>query len=168
MATSPSANSLQAGFDRIKVLVESMSRQTHAGATMLVAAALDRLLESALQTKFSRDNRETRDSVFGEYGVLRDFSAKITMSFALGVIDRETQKRLTAIRRLRNFFAHTRDYINFESELVRALVSKEFGSAVPISSIAELISIAEEIELEILKTAKLPQQPTVGKLKDIL
>lgn len=155
-------------MDDIKTLVAKIDRQTHAGATMLTAAALDRLLESALRTMFARDNREVHDVVFGEFGVLRDFSAKITMAFALGCIDRQGQKRLTAIRRLRNIFAHSRDYVSFDSEPVRALITREFGSAAKITSIEGLISIAEEVELAVLRTSGLQQEPFVGKLKNIL
>ena len=168
MASGPPVNSLRAGLDSIKILVEKLGRQTHAGATMLTTAALDRLLESALRTKFARDNREVHDAVFGEFGVLRDFSAKITMAFALGCIDRGSQKRLTAIRRLRNLFAHSRDYVNFDSEPVRELISKEFGSVARLASIEDLISIAEEVEQAVLLTAGLNQEPAVRKLKDIL
>ena len=168
MATDNPASPFSAKFDHLKTLVEKIGRQTHAGATMLTAAALDRLLESALRTKFSKDNREVQDSVFGEFGVLRDFSAKIIMSFALGCIDKDVQKRLTAIRRLRNLFAHSRDYVNFDSEPVRALISKEFGLGVKITSIQDLISIAEEVELAVLHSARLQQEPAVGKLKDTL
>ena len=168
MATHPRVGGAPQGFDRIKILVERLGRQTHAGATMLTAAALDRLLETALLARFAKNNREVRDSIFGEFGVLRDFSAKIELSFALGLIDREAQKNLNAIRRIRNLFAHSKEYINFDSEPVQAVISKELSSTTTITSVESFLSVAEEIEAQVCKVSGLPHNQSVGKLKDVL
>jgi DNA-binding MltR family transcriptional regulator len=168
VASGPSIGGVLKGFERIQVLVEKIGRQTHAGAAMLTAAALDRLLETALLARFARNSREVRDSIFGDFGVLRDFSAKIELCFALGIVDRETQKKLNAIRRIRNLFAHSRDYINFDSLSIQALVTKELGSTVEISSIESFLSVAEEVEARVCELSGLPQDKIVSNLKDIL
>ena len=94
----------QLGHD-LRTLAQRMDRLSHAAVAMVVAAALDQLLESALLTKFNTSNREIRDKLFGDFGALRSFSAKIDLSFALGLVDRDTYGQLTAIRKMRNLFA---------------------------------------------------------------
>ena len=113
----------------INELLDIVGRQTHAGFAMVVAAALDRVLEEALTAKMVKLNREMRDRVFGDFGTLRAFSAKINIAVAIGVADRETHMRLTMIRKVRNLFAHTNGYLSFDSQEVRVLIATELRSA---------------------------------------
>ena len=102
MTTQPSKKSVVEDFANIQVLAQKLGLQTHAGAAMLVAAASDRMLEDALTIRMDKLNREMRDKLLGDYGTLRSFSAKIDVAFALGLVDRQHYKLLTAIRKCRN------------------------------------------------------------------
>jgi DNA-binding MltR family transcriptional regulator len=168
VVTKPGKGDLRQGLERIGVLVDRIGRQTHAGAAMLTAAVLDRLLESALLSRFEKNNREVRDAIFGDFGVLRDFSSKIEMSFALGLIDREGYKSLHAIRRIRNLFAHSKDYVNFDSDAVQALIKSELPNATVVSSIESLLGVAEGIEARVCQVSGVPHEQLIGKLRDVL
>jgi DNA-binding MltR family transcriptional regulator len=165
---NPANRNKQNFFDRIMVLAESLGRQTHSGTTMMIAAALDRLLETALTSKMTRDSREVRDSLFGEFGVLRAFSAKIELSFAMGIVDRQAQRQLTMIRKVRNTFAHTDDLLTFESEAVQTVIVKALGTSQSIGSIEDFIAVAKAVESTISKESGLPHSGQIEKLKNSL
>jgi DNA-binding MltR family transcriptional regulator len=155
-------------LEDIKSSTEKLGRQTHAGAAMIVAAALDRLLEEALVTKMVPLNREMRDKLFGDYGALRHFSAKIDVAFAVGIVSRDTFKLLTAVRKCRNLFAHTNGLLSFESPEIHDIFSLGTTQLTPVVSIEDFFSIAEAIEANLAKSAGLPLQGVVGKLKEDL
>jgi DNA-binding MltR family transcriptional regulator len=166
MTTPPKISSVKDQLESLNPLIEKIGRQTHAGATMLLAAALDRLLEEALTTKMVELNREMRDKLFGEYGTLRDFSAKIDIAFSLGLVDRQNYKLLTAIRKCRNLFAHSRGFLSFESPDIRALLL-ESGATMPTtaSSIEDFISLGEMVETHVAQAAGIHFSETLSKLK---
>jgi hypothetical protein len=165
MTTPPAKRTLGESLERVKVLMEEVGRQTHAGAAMLVAAALDRVLEDALTTRMIQLNREMRDKLFGDYGTLRDFSAKIDIAFALGLVDRQNYKLLTAIRKCRNLFAHSKDVLSFESPGVRALLTLGVATTTTVNSIEDLISVGEAVEAHIAQSAGMSVPGSVGKLR---
>jgi DNA-binding MltR family transcriptional regulator len=151
-------------FKDILRSAETLDRQTHAGLTMIVAAALDRLLEQALRTKMVNLNRDICDKIFGEYGTMRDFNSKILLAHALGIADRETFKRLTAIRRVRNLFAHTEGYLSFASPEVSALLTKELDQAAPTSA-DEFVVVAEAVEESVAKACSLPHPGLLARIR---
>lgn len=164
--TKPPKISLTEQLARLEPMIEKVGRQTHAGAAMLLAAALDRLLEDAMTTKMVELNREMRDKLFGEYGTLRNFSAKIEIAFALGLVDRQNYKLLTAIRKCRNLFAHSKELLSFESPEVRVLLEVGTTTAMTVNSVEDWIfSLAELIETHVTQVAGIPFSKIVSKLK---
>jgi hypothetical protein len=151
-------------MEGIRVSVEKLGRLTHAGVAMVVAAALDRLLEEALLTKFVRRNREVRDKLFGDFGALRSLGAKIDLSLALGLADRETHKQLSAVRRVRNCLAHTEGFLDFDSLAVRNLLSPCIDASSKSAPIDDFMSIAATIELAITAAAGLPHRGLIDKV----
>lgn len=126
-------------FNSFKNVAVNLKSQTHAGMAMIVAAALDRLLEDALLTKMVKLSKEMREKLFGDYGTLRSFDAKIKVAFAFAVIDRETSQRLTIIRKIRNKLAHTEGFLGFNSLEIKSILSTQQGSKVDFFSTASLI-----------------------------
>ena len=123
-------------FHSFKNVAVNLKSQTHAGMAMIVAAALDRLLEDALLTKMVKLSRAMREKLFGDYGPLRSFDAKIKVAFAFAVIDRETSQRLTIIRKIRNKFAHTEGFLDFNSLEIKSILSTQRGSKMDFFSTA--------------------------------
>jgi len=142
-------------LDSFKNIAMNLKRQTHSGMAMLVAAALDRLLEDALLTKMVNLSRERREKLFGDYGTLRSFDAKINVAFAFAVIDRETSKRLTIIRKIRNKFAHTQGFLDFDSPEIKSILSTQWGSESASVSLKFFFSTAILIESSIVKATGL-------------
>lgn len=133
--------------EKIKSTAGILGRKANAGMVLVSTAALDRTLERAIETKLPSLNREFRDKLFGEFGALRDFSAKSDLAFALGIIDRPTYRRLTAIRRVRNLFAHTDRELSCESTEVRDLLAAApgvSGSDLSIVDFNKLVVLADE------------------------
>ena len=165
MTTPPSKKNLGELLASVKDLTQRIGRQTHAGAAMLVGAALDRTLEDALTIRMVQLNREMRDKLFGEYGTLRNFSAKIDLAFALGLVDRQNYKSLTAIRKCRNLFAHSRDLLSFESSDIRSLLELSTEKLTAVKTIEDFISAGESIEAHVTHAAGMQLAGSVGKLR---
>ena len=142
-------------LDDFKNITVNLKSQTHAGIAMIVAAALDRLLEDALLTKMVKLSEERRKNLFGDYGTLRSFDAKIKVAFAFAVIDRETSKRLTFIRKIRNTFAHTEGFLDFNSPAINSILSTQQGSKSGTVSMEFFFSTASMIESSIMKATGL-------------
>ena len=161
----PNKQSVSQRFEGIQVLIDKVGRLTHAGTAMVVAAALDRLLEHALLTKMNKLNRKIYNKLFGDYGSLRDFSIKIDLSFALGLADRETYKRLTTIRKIRNIFAHAEGFVNFDSPAIRTLLPSFADNSSKLAPFDEFMSIATAIESAVTKATSLPYRGIIDKVK---
>ena len=91
-------------------------------AHALVAAAIvEQALEHVITPHFCRSTAEIHDQMFdGDGAVLRDLSAKVKLAYMLGIIGKQTRSDLSAIRRIRNTFAHSRLKIDFETPEIEA------------------------------------------------
>jgi hypothetical protein len=165
MTTPPPEKSMGELIESLKPLIAHVGLQTHAGAAMLLAAALDRMLEEALTTKMVALNREMRDKLFGECGTLRNFSTKIDLAFALGLVDRQNYKLLTAIRKCRNLFAHSKGLLSFESPDVRVLLESGTTTSTTVNSIDDFISLGELVETHVAQAAGIQFPESVSRLK---
>ena len=95
---------------------------------VLTAAFLDHQLESLLR-RFFRQVRET-DSLFEPMQPLASFSARIKLAYVLGLIDRQSQRELNRVRKIRNLFAHDRRPLSFaDSKIANACSALEFPDA---------------------------------------
>lgn len=91
-------------------------------ASALVATAVvEQALEHAIGFKFCRSHAEIRDQMFdGEGAALKDLSSKTKLAYMMGIIGKNTRSDLSAIRRIRNAFAHSRLRINFDTPEITA------------------------------------------------
>jgi hypothetical protein len=76
-------------------------------AAMLSASLLEYMLMQAITTKFIPLGKDHLDSLFSHDGAgpLCTFSAKIKLSYALGILSPETRSQIERIRIVRNHFA---------------------------------------------------------------
>jgi|SRR5690606_32929131 len=77
---------------------------------------LEMSLEHILKAYFPEDDNEVK-SMFDGLGPLSSFSAKISMSYSLGLVERPVKEDLHLARKIRNEFAHDL-YASFESEKI--------------------------------------------------
>jgi DNA-binding MltR family transcriptional regulator len=96
----------------------------HPGIALAAGACLDQGLQNALLARMDKPNRDLRDSLFEGYGPLSSFKAKIDVAFAFGIVDSTIYRKLNAIRKVRNLFAHSPALLTFESSEVLLLLEK--------------------------------------------
>lgn len=100
---------------------QARDRKEERALALVSTAVVEQGLEYALTTKFSRAASEIRDQMFdGEGAVLRDLNAKIRLAYIMSIIGKETRSDLSAIRRIRNTFAHSRLRIDFDTPEIAA------------------------------------------------
>lgn len=85
------------------------------------ASYLERSLLFLIHTKMRPLTKAETDSLFfDQRAILKTFSERIEIAYALEIIDKSQKNTLDAIRRIRNVFAHAVRPITFEHALVIA------------------------------------------------
>jgi DNA-binding MltR family transcriptional regulator len=95
------------------------------GAAIVGAALLEDNLVSILKEKMLLDvmsQKQVKD-IFDLSGPLSNFSAKISIAFAFGFIDKTTFDDLQIVRKLRNKFAHSSGNLSFDDGEVKSQIN---------------------------------------------
>jgi DNA-binding MltR family transcriptional regulator len=100
--------------------IRALQARTHAEIGLVGATIIEEQLLRALLTKMRPLSGEMKKRLFDGYGPLSSFSAKIDLSYALQIINKDQYDDLTVIRRIRNQFAHAMPLLNFDSPEMRA------------------------------------------------
>jgi hypothetical protein len=90
----------------------------------LLEARLEEKLKAQLRTDSSKDNQKILDDMFQGLGPLSSFSAKIRLGYLLQLYDYLVRIELTAIKDIRNRFAHEQTPITFDTPEIVTLVQK--------------------------------------------
>jgi hypothetical protein len=85
--------------------VEEFRGESDRAAVILGASKLDQVLGMVLE-KFLRPSANSTDDLFSNNGPLGTFSAKIDLTYRLGLIDSTLCRSIHLTRRIRNNFAH--------------------------------------------------------------
>jgi DNA-binding MltR family transcriptional regulator len=95
-------------------------------AAILSASLLEYMLMQAIVSKLIPLGRDHLNSLFFDGGnaPLSTFSAKIKLSYALGIVSSETRLQIERVNDLRNHFAHHKDRASFDEESVKVECSK--------------------------------------------
>jgi len=96
---------LSAQKKRIKNFIDEFSKESNRASVVLCAAKLDYLLYQILTT-YLLPNTGSQDELLGSDRALGTFSARINISYRLGLIDADLARALHLFRKLRNAFAH--------------------------------------------------------------
>src|SRR5437867_12802997 len=88
--------------------VSQLAAEGERSAVVLTAAKLDVQLEELLK-KIIGPHPGGTDNLFHPDRPLGSFSAKIALSYRLGLFDRDCERALQLIRKMRNDFAHSID-----------------------------------------------------------
>jgi len=91
---------------------------------MVLAAVLEDYLERGLRAKLPRLSGKVAGRWFSSYGPLNSLSAKLEFAFVLELIGEHDRKNGDTVRKIRNKFAHTNDYLSFESPEIVALCKR--------------------------------------------
>src|SRR6202171_4414435 len=108
--------------DEINEFIASIRRvqaRTHAEIGIVAAAIIEEKLSEVLLTKMRPLSGEMKKRLFDGYGPLSSFSAKIDLSYALQILNKDQYDDLTVIRRIRNQFGHSMSLVNFDKSEIR-------------------------------------------------
>jgi DNA-binding MltR family transcriptional regulator len=98
-------------------LVETYHAESDRAAAVLAGSFLEEFLGQFLRQFLAKEPEV--EPLFGHYGPLGTFAARIDLAFAMGLIYREVWQDLHYIRKVRNHFAHHPLDTSFESSPVR-------------------------------------------------
>lgn len=95
-----------------RLMTIQVLHESDRGCVLSLGAHLDSTLESVLRKYFGdQGSTKTANDMFSGYGPLASFRGKIDLAYCLGLLGDELFKRLTAFRRMRNDFAHSKDWL---------------------------------------------------------
>lgn len=111
----------------VHAFYDHLHSESERGSAIVGAALIDDALEELLKT-FMVKSLEKEDELFnGSFAPLATLSAKITLSYRLGLISPKVHSSLTLVRKLRNDFAHVSRQITFETQSVHSRVRDLFN-----------------------------------------
>ncbi|MBL3827218.1 MULTISPECIES: hypothetical protein [unclassified Marinobacter] len=97
-----------------------ISEESDRGAVIIAASILDESLREVLKGFLLRPTGKNDDRLDGAYAHLGSFSAKIELSFRLGIIRRSIRQQLMLFKSIRNDVAHRLSIASLEDQKCRA------------------------------------------------
>jgi hypothetical protein len=102
--------------------LEYSKEESDRGLVLFSAAQVDLYLTRILKA-FLIDDKSVDEMFDGPFAPYSTLSGKTTAAFSLGLISREEAKRINAVRKVRNVFAHEID-ASFNHDQVKKLCAK--------------------------------------------
>lgn len=106
---------------QLAAFLNNFNQESDRGAALSAAAVLEDCLEEVIKT-FLRDCKSSVKLLDGFNAPIGTFSSKILLAHALGLIQDNEFQQIELLRKIRNQFAHTWEYLNFESNTIKSLV----------------------------------------------
>lgn len=101
--------------------LDHIARESDHTTVILGTALVETALRLAISARTHKDLSSAEDgSLFEGDGPLATFSAKTRLALAFEVINTEMRTELDRLRDIRNAFAHSKSFLTFETEEVRA------------------------------------------------
>jgi DNA-binding MltR family transcriptional regulator len=109
-----------AGDVTFNEFLTEFQRETDRAAAVLAAAFADELLKALLAASFVDESKVTQ-AVLDRDGAAATFSARITLTYAIGLISADEADDLNRLRRIRNDFAHQLHGLSFATQRISDL-----------------------------------------------
>jgi DNA-binding MltR family transcriptional regulator len=112
---------------RQKELVSTLLLESERGSVLAATALIEEDLEILLRKSFTVEKPKIKkivDPLFSGFGPLSTFSAKIKLSYVIGLIDKQLYEDIEIFRDIRNHFAHTYRAATFEDQTVKDKLKK--------------------------------------------
>ena len=100
--------------------VKELQSETDRGLPLVGAALIDEKLSKTLESYFIK-SKATKKLLNDANAPLGTLSARIELTYALGLIDQFEYQEIGLIRKIRNEFAHVRHGLSFEDERIKGL-----------------------------------------------
>jgi DNA-binding MltR family transcriptional regulator len=111
-----------------KHIIDSLYKENDRTTAIVAGSLLEDRLEAKLKTQLrcddSKDTLKILVEMFRGLGPLSSFSAKIRLGYLLELYDYRVRVELTAIKDIRNYFAHENKPVTFESDDVILVAQK--------------------------------------------
>lgn len=127
-------------FKNLKLELNSSSDRA---VGILSGSVLDENLRKIL-INFLIDDKNLKKDFLGNQGVLNTFDSRIKACYYMGLIDDIEYKNLETIRKIRNKFAHTFEYIDFDTQAISDLCKNLY---IPISKYCPTENIFKDNEV---------------------
>ena len=101
---------------------KEFEKESDRACVILSAAMLDQALETLLKAYLVSTSSKEDDFLEGIYAPISSFSAKIDLSFRIGLISAKFCRDLHLIRKIRNEFAHSITNCDFQNESIHRRV----------------------------------------------
>jgi hypothetical protein len=98
---------------------DALNNETDRGAVILLASAIEDVLENRLKREMVKLSADEADRLFGTEAPLGSLSAKTKLAYALGIIDRDAVRMIDLLRDMRNACGHSRQELSFETPVLR-------------------------------------------------
>ena len=111
--------------DEFLSMLKILDKESERGCVLVGQAFLDDALETLLRAKLTQNSvlsSEDADKLLEYPGPLASFAVRSKMSLALSLLDSDEFTSLETIRKIRNFFAHSRQIAELSDQKVSALV----------------------------------------------
>jgi DNA-binding MltR family transcriptional regulator len=143
-------------FELLSEITEEIKKSNDRGCVILAASFFDELLGNILNEFLIKDVKSD-DEIFTAFGPLSTFSAKVKMSYRLGLISVKEYKQLDIFRKIRNKFAHQLKSKNFADSDLKDLIDnlRVERELVPITFFP--LPKTKEEDLPILELTKINQ-----------
>jgi hypothetical protein len=97
------------------------NRMSHTSVVVTAAGVLDKALEQAIKTKLPSLDDALAKRMFGDFGPLNSFAAKIDMAQALDITSKSIYRELGKIKKIRNKFSHSDKILSLDVEPMKTL-----------------------------------------------
>lgn len=107
-------------LDAYRIFKKELENNSDRGTVLICTSILDAQLEKLLKS-FLISNKKIDKELFNPTQALGNSSAKINMSYYLGLITETEKNNLNSIRKIRNIFAHQINELSFDDPRILGL-----------------------------------------------
>lgn len=100
-----------------------LADESDRGCALWAASLLDEKLKDMWRSILAGNKKEV-EALLNNMGPLSTFSARVKLAYNLGIFDKDRYKEYTAIRKIRNEFAHSSDTLDYSSPKISDFCSK--------------------------------------------
>jgi DNA-binding MltR family transcriptional regulator len=109
-------------FELMNEITNEIKESNDRACIILASSFIEELLRNILDEYLLKDNKSDKE-IFDRFGPLSSFSAKIKMSYRLGLISKKEYTQIELFRKIRNKFAHELKCKSFNDADLRDLVN---------------------------------------------
>src|ERR1035437_4275190 len=111
--------------------VKNLRQRTHSTTVIASAAIMDTQLEKCLKKAMRPMPQTMYKEIFGSMRPLGSLASKITMTYALRIVEKEVYAQFELMRNIRNAFAHSTESLHLGSPEIAPLLERLKASVKP-------------------------------------